>query len=386
METPYYVINRGILLQNINSFKNALNEVWPNSRISYSVKTNSLPWLLEFLSSCEISAEVVSYEEYSLAKMCGFSGKNCVYNGPIKTREQIKEAIKENAYINLDSKNDLDVIKHLNLSGARIGIRVNVPVEIFNENDISYSQDGFRFGFSDSNEDFSSALHCVMDNCPNVRLGLHLHCNSVTRSIDVYKKISQYAVSLVKKYGLNLSFIDIGGGYFGGVENRPTPIDYISAISEVLTEVISVDKTELIVEPGSAIIGSAVDLVTSVLDVKDTQYSKIVTIDGSRINIDPLWAKKRYMYSILSSNTNIADKQIICGYTCMDHDRLMILEAEKELSIRDRIVFHRIGAYSMTFGGPFIRYFPEVYVSDNTGMKLVRKRMSTKEYYSIQST
>ena len=80
----------------------------------------------------------------------------------------------------------------------------------------------------------------------------------------------------------------------------------------------------------------------------------------------------------------IEQKQIICGYTCMDHDRIMILENKPLLQVGDKIIYYRVGAYTVTFGGPFIRYFPDVYVNNNGSLKLIRKRMSVSDYYNIE--
>lgn len=137
-------------------------------------------------------------------------------------------------------------------------------------------------------------------------------------------------------------------------------------------------------EPGTAIIGSVVDLHTSVLDTKDTSKARIVTTDGSRIHIDPLWKKTGYTHVLNTKLQNVFPRQIICGYTCMDHDRIMVLEDEKELSVGDEITYTRVGAYTMTFGGMFIRYFPDVYVGDADGtVTRVRKRISVDDYIRV---
>ena len=172
------------------------------------------------------------------------------------------------------------------------------------------------------------------------------------------------------------------------MEGKPTAAQYLSVIKDELKNVVDLSETMLILEPGSAIIGSAVDLVTSVIDVKDTECSRIVTTDGSRIHIDPLWIKKNYRYSIWqkAESENLINKQVICGYTCMDHDRLMIIERQPELFVGDQIVYHRVGAYSMTFGGAFIRYFPDVYVERSNGQRiLARSKMTVDEYFKIHS-
>lgn len=386
MKTPYFLISESKLKSNIEAFENALADIWPNSSLAYSVKTNSLPWILKYLNKENVLAEVVSDEEYHLVKLCGFSDNDIVFNGPIKGEETLNTALESKAYINVDSQKDLEYIRRNYPENAFIGIRVNVDPNVFMVNDIGYQEDGFRFGFSEKNGAFAKALEIVMGYSKNTKLGLHLHCNSITRSLDVYRAIAKYAAYLIEKYSLKLSFIDIGGGFFGGVEGKPTPKQYISCIKEELEKVIDVNRTKLIVEPGSAIIGSAVDLYTEVLDVKDTDYARIVTTDGSRIHIDPLWAKCRYMYSIEQrEKTNEIEKQIICGYTCMDHDRIMSIENQPELQVGDEIIYHRVGAYSMTFGGMFIRYYPDVFVESIDGIERVRTSISTEEYIKVHS-
>lgn len=385
MLTPYFVIHEKILKQNVREFQHALSAIWPNSQLAYSVKTNSLPWVLKFMQQNKVFAEVVSDEEYTLAKMCGFKGNDIIFNGPIKSEQGVKDAISDFSYVNLDSQNELNYISKACLEKKHIGLRININSDLFYEDDIEYMEDGFRFGYSEESGDLKRAMDILHSLDSEMQIGLHLHCNSITRSINVYAVIARYAAFIIKKYNLSPSYIDIGGGFFGGVEGKPTAEDYISRIRAELESVIDIQKTKLIIEPGSALIGSAVDLITSVIDVKNTAKTRIVTTDGSRLHIDPLWKKKGYKYSIKSRNEAMIDSQIICGYTCMDHDRLMCLKNERELMQGDQIIYHRVGAYSMTLGGAFIRYFPEVYVEKDGNTFLVRKRMTTRDYLMIQS-
>ena len=387
MKTPYFLIKEDELNENINQFKYALEKYWPNSILSYSVKTNSLPWILKYMKKNNVFAEVVSDEEYQLSKMCAFDDKEIIFNGPIKTSEQLEMAIKSNAIVNLDSKNDLLVVNNINaVSCERIGLRINIDTSFFDSDDIGFCEDGFRFGFSEENDDLSNAITLMREMYgENARFGLHLHCNSITRSLNVYKSIAEYANYIINKYNLNPSFIDIGGGFFGGVEGKPCAKDYVKVIKNTFSSTIDINQTKLILEPGSAIIGSVVDLHTTVVDEKYVKNAKIVTTDGSRIHIDPLWKKTKYMYSLVTNKSILETrKQIICGYTCMDHDRIMCLENEKKISIGDQIIYHRVGAYSMTFGGMFIKYYPDVYVLYNGSYKQVRGRTSVEDYYKIQ--
>lgn len=385
MKTPYFLINQELLDENIFAFQDALKRIWPNSQLAYSVKTNSLPWLLTYLKKNNIFAEVVSDEEYELALKCGYKENEVIFNGPIKGENTFLRACKNGSIVNLDSKQDLRYLEKYGAEASLVGVRINVPPELFNTTDIDYTEDGFRFGFADETGELEMAMNNVRQFVPQAKIGFHMHCNSITRSADVYKSLAKYAVALKEKYQVNLDFIDIGGGFFGGLPDKTSAEEYLMEIKEALFPVITPETTKLYLEPGSAIIGSVVELHTSVLDIKDTSHSRIVTTDGSRIHIDPLWMKSRYMYSVDTQSENVHEKQIICGYTCMDHDRIMSLQREKELQIGDKIIYNRVGAYSMTFGGLFIRYFPEVYVKNGNNTEKIRSYTTVDEYFSLNS-
>ena len=391
MNTPYFLIHENILKENIDSFADGLEKEWKNSQLCYSVKTNSLPWLLSYINKHGILAEVVSDEEYALALAMGIPDRHIVFNGPIKGEHYFARALEQGAVINLDSKSDIQYLeKYSQIAAApdRIGIRINVPCSIFDEVDIAFEEDGFRFGFSAETGEFQDVVSRLQKLFPSSGFGLHLHVNSVTRSRNVYQATARYAAHLIKSCHLKISFIDMGGGFFGGVEGKPTPAQYIQTIRSELENIIDCEKVKLYVEPGSAIIGSTTDLVTSVLDRKETGSAVIVTTDGSRIHIDPLWKKKNYRYEIVAKETQAPvshKKQIICGYTCMDYDRIMTLENVRTLQPEDQIVYQRVGAYSMTFGGAFIRYLPEVYVVSDGKLVCVRSGMSTDDYIALHS-
>ena len=385
IKTPFFLVKEELLAQNIGGFQEALDYYWPNSTIAYSVKTNSLPYVLKWMKEHGVMAEVVSDEEYELALLCDHETDHVVFNGPVKTMDYIKRAIEGRSFVNIDSAREIAFIAENKIGdGKRIGIRVNVNPEIFNEKDVGYQEDGFRFGFSDENGAFERALSVYEKTYGTREFGLHMHVNSITRSLDVYKAIARYAAGLIQKYDLKPSFIDIGGGFFGGVPGKTTPMEYIGTIKEELKDYVNPADTMLIIEPGSAAIGSTIELHTTVLDVKDTAHARIVTTDGSRIHIDPLWLKKGYLCELVTEGKPVA-RQVICGYTCMDHDRIMVLENKPELSVGDQIIYKRVGNYTATFGGPFIQTFPNVYAEDSSGVHLIRQKMSVNEYYRMET-
>lgn len=104
---------------------------------------------------------------------------------------------------------------------------------------------------------------------------------------------------------MTLDYVDIGGGYFGGLENRPNYLNYFAIIADTLSEQFDKEKTTLIVEPGQSILATAISYVTSVVDVKDTIYNRFVVTDGGRTQIDPMFRKPLIFMKYLLKITRI---------------------------------------------------------------------------------
>ena len=111
MKTPYFLIPEELLNANLNAFKMALENLWTNSMLAYSVKSNSLPWLLKCLNRQDITAEVVSDEEFQLASKGGYEDEKIIFNVLIKEFELFKKSLSSGTYVNIDSQNDLECIK-----------------------------------------------------------------------------------------------------------------------------------------------------------------------------------------------------------------------------------------------------------------------------------
>ena len=56
LKTPFYLIKEKDLLYDISLLKDSLSQNWGNFIAGYSVKTNSLPWLLTYLKEQGIFA------------------------------------------------------------------------------------------------------------------------------------------------------------------------------------------------------------------------------------------------------------------------------------------------------------------------------------------
>jgi len=391
LKTPYFMINEEDLKNNVDNLKSALDTYWDNYLTGYSFKTNSLPWLVDYFKEKGFYAEVVSDDEYQLASVVGYEKYKIIYNSMCKSKETFIEAIKNGCIVNIDSKRELQWLKEMDNEGGgkyEVGLRVNFELEKQCPGETEMGDKGSRFGFCYENGELKKAIDYVGE-LKNCRLaGLHLHCGTKSRSLNVYRAISITACEIKKAYTLDLKYVDVGGGFFGGLPDKPQFKDYFEVISKELAREFNKEEVTLIVEPGTSLVSLPFSLVTSVIDVKKTTANNFAVIDGSRINIDPLMHKTNFFHKIIYKDVNKSeclDTQVISGFTCMEDDRLIILENQPALSVGDNVVFEKCGAYTMCLSPLFIRYYPDVYVKKGDGILKVRDKLTAEEYCKIHS-
>ncbi|UZD62018.1 hypothetical protein [Brevibacterium sp. JSBI002] len=382
--TPAFVIDEEALEILVTRFQKALDRNWPNSVMSYSVKTNSLPWLLSYMKQRGIWAEVVSDSEYGLARVLGFPPERIVYNGPVKSRALLRSALREGSLTNLDSSREVrwaaELARERPDLNVRVGLRVNWDLEGLCPGESTVGDAASRFGFDFDNGDLSANIAQLTGAGAKV-VGLHMHRNSRTSSPQVFQASAGVASEIISTLGLELDWLDIGGGFFGSLKDTELFDQYFSGIRSTLSDVVDPRRTRLVIEPGGSVIAAPVELHAQVLDVKDIGRQRFVITDTSRVDLDPLFRKTTPFDISAESADQTHPEQVLAGFTCMEDDRLMVLTDYPTLSEGDRIVFRKVGAYTMSYGSAFIEYPPAVYLRHEDGLlTLIRRRCDVEDY------
>lgn len=389
IQTPYFVIDEAILQKYYNMLTDSLKQNWNNYLVGYSFKTNSLPWLVSFVKKNGAFAEVVSEDEYSLARYLGFENSEIVYNGPYKGEQSFRDVLLAGGYVNLDSQMELSWLTKLASEypdrNFEVGVRANFNLEKMCPGETTMGEVSGRFGFCYETGKFAQALS-ILQKISNVSVvGLHLHSSSKSRSVNIFRSIAKMACQLKEEFNLKLSYVDLGGGYCGGMEGRPEYPDYFPAVAEELSKCFSPAETKIIVEPGISLISKCTTFVTSIFDTRDIKGTRYVMTDGSRFNIDATMIKSSHLFHLEKSEEYTAkrpvmNEQIISGFTCMECDRLFTYENQPELVPGDKIIYENVGGYTMSLNPLFIQYFPAVYVRKDGKLIQVRRKWTPADY------
>ena len=278
--TPFYVYSGNTLVNHFRAFDRAFAGV--PRLICFALKSNSNGAVLRLLCREGAGADIVSGGELFRALLAGISPGKIVYAGVGKRRDEIAYALNTGILMfNVESGDELQALNEVagEMSGkARIALRVNPDIDPKTHHYISTGLRENKFGIpiEQALEHYRTAR-----SLPHVEIvGVHHHIGSQITEVGPFVEALDKVASLVTELraaGMNIAYIDIGGGL--GItykdETPPQPQELASAIQGRIPR----DCT-LVLEPGRAIVGNAGVLVTSALYRKDSGAKHFLIVDA----------------------------------------------------------------------------------------------------------
>lgn len=353
----FYLLDSEQFKKNFQELKETFGAIYPNFNIAYSYKTNYTPKFCRLVNEMGGYAEVVSEMELEIAKRVGCKPERIIWNGPIKNAHVLEEFICEGGTVNLDSKEELELMKQI--AGRHedmmlnVGIRCNYDV-----------QDGVvsRFGFDIYGDDFKDAVNFITET-KNVKL-INFQCHFAKRQVEYWPARAKGMVEMIDRLGIVPERIDVGGGLFGKMADSlkaqfSTPIpcyqEYAESAAQVFADYFADKdvKPELLIEPGSAVVGDCMKFVGTVKTIKDVRGKKFATVLGSQKNISMSGVNPPMeVVAMGGEQQEYADLDFV-GFTCIEGDVLYHNYSGK-LAHEDAIVISNCGSYSLVMKPPFI--------------------------------
>ncbi|MCH7927427.1 MAG: diaminopimelate decarboxylase [Candidatus Dadabacteria bacterium] len=346
--TPCYVYSYKFIEDTYNEYKEAFSEIEPV--ICYSAKANSNLSILKAFSSLGCGFDIVSVGELKKVLKIGADPKKIVFSGVGKTRDEIIAAIEaEILFFNVESVDELEFINEIAISiekKARISLRVNPNI---NPKTHPYISTGFKkskFGI-EINKAFEVYKDCVNKQGLQV-VGIDAHIGSqifeITPFIDSLIKLIELADRLLNE-GLNIQYIDIGGGLGIKYENDEQPLSKTKFANAIIKE-LNGKPYKIVLEPGRSLIGNGGIMLTRVLYNKIGTEKKFIIIDAAMNDLIRPAFYDSY-HEIVTAKQNNSNKDIfdIVGPICESGDFLAKDRQFPSVSKDDLLVVKSAGAY-----------------------------------------
>ena len=389
--SPLYVFSEKQIRRNCQNATRIFKTRYPKVQFAWSYKTNYMKAICQVFHQEGSWAEVVSGYEYEKALVNGVPGNKIIFNGPLKTDEELVRAVSNNSLIHIDNYDELYSLIQLSEKHKfkpRVGIRVNMDTGINPKWD--------RFGFNFENGQAWNAITRII-NSENLELvGLHCHIGTFMLAPSAYAiattKLCELAWSIKEKYNKSIQYLDLGGGfpsantlkgaYLPGSDTVPSIDQFADAITDVILGYgfKQEDLPLLILETGRALIDDAGYLLGTVVASKRLADGRRATVLD--LGINNLFTSFWYEHKVSPAQAfgDYTEEMVLYGPLCMNIDIVRESITMPLLEKGNHLVVHKVGAYNLTQWMQFITLRPNVVLIDVDNNTHIIRKAETLEY------
>jgi ornithine decarboxylase len=356
IQTPYVLTDLDIVEGKARQLKNLLNNV----KIYYAIKSNSNAEILARLDGIVDGYDVASLGEWELLRRQRVSPQRILFSNTTKIPRHIEKTYKDGLrYYAFDSIDEIKKLSEL-APGSNVYIRVQV------------SDYGSKFPLS---KKFGLLPDHVADYASfaekmglKVR-GLTFHVGSQSENSQAWDNAFEITGGLIERLrqvGINIEFIDMGGGF---------PADYgqsipsIAGICRLINKAIKKhipEHIEIIAEPGRFLVAESSVIVTEVIAREHRSGTDWLHLDMGTFQglIEPL-EMAGWTYPIFTDKNPKGYKRefVLTGPSCDAYDTIGTdYSLPSEINRGDKLYIGSTGAYTTVYGSNFNGFeVPETY-------------------------
>ena len=364
--TPLYVIDEATLRGICRDYKSAFKD-YKNIKMMYASKALCTSAIAKILDSEGFGFDTVSAGEIYTVKNAGVDMSKVLFNGNNKPESELKLALDYKVgRFSVDNFYEAELLNNIATQKgvvADILLRITPGIECHTHDYIQTGQIDSKFGFDLSQID--EIIELILNQYKNLRLkGLHAHIGSQIFELKSYYDEVEILVKEIarinKKFGLNLSEMNIGGGLGVKYTSNDVPPS-VEELADAVTKSMkkySVDIPTIYIEPGRSIIStSGVTLYTVGSSKQVPNGRKYVAVDGGMAdNPRPSMYQAEYVAEV-ANKIHIKEKEIvtIAGRYCESGD-ILINEIElPKLDAGDVLCVYNTGAYNYSMASNYNR-------------------------------
>lgn len=353
--SPIMIFN-GERLKSLSTYlKNTFKKYYSNTDIHYAIKACYTPKVIEIFLKNEIKLEVMSEFEYKLAKKIGANTEELILNGPGKTNELLKIAIKDGVKtINVDSEDELEEVYNIAKKYnkvVKIGLRVqpDVPEE-------SFLKRGEKLGVDEKTGQAEKIVKMVMGNSYLKLCGIQFHSfinqKSETNIVNALEYVIKFILEMKKKYNFKPEYIDMGGG-FATIDNWKK--DGIEQLAKEVSKVINkLDwKPKLILEPGRFLVSDCAVVIAQIVRKKMNGDARWIIVNANTNMLIPLASADFRVENLKCDNENLVEYNVgdcLCSASGTIERNVLL---SNNLKVGDYIIIKNVGSYTVNLSEPF---------------------------------
>lgn len=355
--TPFHIYDAKGIVDNIRRFIKAFS--WAKDFKEYfAVKATPNPYIMRLLQKEGVGADCSSLAELILCEKVDITGDDIIFSSNDTPYEEYAKAMEMGAIINLD---DITHVAYLEKHGElpnRLAFRYNPGPLKHGGNTIIGLPEEAKYGMT------GDQIIEAINYCKNhgvERFGLHTMVVSneldITGLIGTAELMFDLALRVKKETGIEVDFIDFGGGI--GVAYRPeeTPVDY-EALSAGIKEAYETmiignghSPISLAFECGRMVTGPYGYLVATAIHRKDI-YKHYIGLDACMANLmrPALYGSYHHITVVGKENAPLDHVYDVTGSLCENNDKFAIDRKLPKIDMGDRIVIHDAGAHGHSMG------------------------------------
>ena len=377
--TPLYVYSESSIVERFREFDQAFREV--DRLIAYSVKANGNVSILRLLAAQGAGADIVSGGELNRALLAGMPPERIVFSGVGKTVVELAAGLNAGIYaFNVESEGELRELANL---GATMGkpapIALRVNPDIATPTPHAYTRTGHKESkFGIPIQEARRLYQWARDQKGLHIRGVDVHIGSQILEVEPYQMALQRVLELVaelKQDGIELEYIDLGGGFGVSYEQdkETPPSEFASALVPELQR----SGLRLVLEPGRYIMAPSGMLLTRVLYLKRYGAKTFVITDaGMNDLLRPSHYASYHLIENAEQHTGRERLSVdVVGPICetgdfLALDRVLDLPQEGEL-----LAIHTTGAYGFSMASTYnARTRPAELLASGGDYRVIRKR------------
>ena len=204
--------------------------------------------------------------------------------------------------------------------------------------------------------------------------GLHVHSNCESTDLADLHATVMHLHDQLGNLLQRVKWINLGGGYLLGDSQNFTA--FYEAVEFLRTSY----GLQVFIEPGAAFIQSAGYIVSTVLDVFQSEGADVAVLDTT-VNHMPEVFEYGYEPDVIGHDNDAAFEYILAGCTCLAGDIFGEYRFDRPLSVGDKMIFYNVGAYTLSKAHMFNGInLPAIYALTKAGDLALKQRFTYDDF------